>query len=115
MTAKRRNAGRSKHGRGRCTPVHCFNCCRLVPKDKAVKRFVIRNMLDAASARDVAESNPDLYHQKFPLPKLYMKQRYCVACAIHSRVVRGRSREGRRVRYSCRAEAVRATMKLMGR
>ena len=114
MTAKRRNAGRSKHGRGRCTPVHCFNCCRLVPKDKAVKRFVVRNMLDAASARDIAESSGELY-KHFPLPKLYMKQRYCVACAIHSRVVRGRSREGRRVRYTSRAIAIKATMKLMGR
>ena len=90
MTCKRRNHGRSKHSRGRTTPVHCFNCGRLTPKDKAVKRFVVRNMLDQASARDVAE-NSTVYNTGFPLPKLYMKTRYCIACAIHSRVVRGRA------------------------
>ena len=68
MTCKRRNHGRSKHCRGRCTPVHCYNCGRLTPKDKAVKRFVVRNMLDQASARDVAESSP-VYSQNFPSAK----------------------------------------------
>ena len=82
MTCKRRNHGRSKNSRGRTTPVHCFNCGRLTPKDKAVKRFVVRNMLDQASARDVAESST-VYDKGFPLPKLYMKTRYCIACAIH--------------------------------
>lgn len=110
MTTKRRNAGRSKHGRGRCTPMHCFNCGRLTPKDKAVKRFVVRNMLDQASARDVAESSP-IYSQGFPLPKLYMKQRYCIACAIHSRVVRGRAVVDRKIRYSSRDAAFKATRK----
>lgn len=101
MTCKRRNHGRSKHSRGRTTPVHCFNCGRLTPKDKAVKRFVVRNMLDQASARDVAESSP-IYNKDFPLPKLYMKQRYCIACAIHSRVVRGRAAKDRKIRFTGR-------------
>ena len=101
MTVKRRNAGRSKpsHSRGRTTPVHCFNCGRLAPKDKAVRRFVVRNMLDQASARDVAESSV-VYNQGFPMPKLYMKQRYCVGCAIHARIVRGRAVVNRKIRYT---------------
>ena len=99
MTSKRRNGGRSKHGRGRCTPVHCWNCGRLAPKDKAVKRFVVRNMLDQASARDVADSSP-IYGSGLQMPKLYMKQRYCIACAIHSRVVRGRARKDRKIRFT---------------
>ena len=69
------------------------------PKDKAVKRFVVRNMLDQASARDVAESSP-VYSQNFPLPKLYMKQRYCIACAIHSRTVRARPENERKIRFT---------------
>lgn len=101
MTTKRRNHGRSKPSgsRGRTTPVHCFNCGRLCPKDKAVRRFIVRNILDQASARDVAE-NSTVYNTGFPLPKLYMKARWCIACAIHSRTVRGRPNDQRKIRFT---------------
>ncbi|RNF26860.1 ribosomal protein S26 [Trypanosoma conorhini] len=101
MTTKRRNHGRAKPpcSRGRTRPVHCFNCARLVPKDKSVGRFVVRRMLDQASARDVAEAS-NVYGAGFPMPKLYMKQRYCIACAIHSRTVRARPVELRKRRFT---------------
>ncbi|RNF11333.1 ribosomal protein S26 [Trypanosoma rangeli] len=100
MTTKRRNHGRAKPpcSRGRTKPLHCFNCGRLTPKDKAIGRFLVRRLLDQASARDVAEASP-VYGAGFPMPKMYMKQCFCISCAIHKRVVRARPTENRKRRF----------------
>ncbi|KAL3779981.1 hypothetical protein HJC23_007080 [Cyclotella cryptica] len=95
MTVKRRNHGRNKHGRGHVKRVRCASTGKAIPKDKAIKRFIVRNIVDASSLRDIKEASA---YQEYQLPKLYLKMYYCVEAAVHQRIVRGRSREARRIR-----------------
>eukprot|EP00744_Colponema_vietnamica_P007042 GILI01010173.1.p2 GENE.GILI01010173.1~~GILI01010173.1.p2 ORF type:complete len:155 (+),score=46.64 GILI01010173.1:35-466(+) len=95
MTKKRRNGGKNRHGRGSVKPIRCSNCGRSTPKDKAVKRMLVRNMIETAGQRDVIEAS---VYEVFAIPKLYTKLMYCISCAVHAHVVRVRSAEDRRNR-----------------
>jgi small subunit ribosomal protein S26e len=89
MVVKRRNHGRNKNNKGHATSIQCSNCMRLCPKDKAIKRFVIKNLVDASSKRDIEEASAYTGQEEpYVLPKIFIKNEFCVACAIHSRVVR---------------------------
>ena len=60
-----------------------------------MKRFNVRNIVDNSSMRDIREASA---YEVYTVPKMYVKAQYCVGCAVHRRVVRGRAAEARKNR-----------------
>ncbi|KII68724.1 40S ribosomal protein S26 [Thelohanellus kitauei] len=95
MTKKRRNGGRSKKNRGHVRSVRCVNCGRCVPKDKAIKKFMFRSVVDSASAGDFRAAS---FYEGYQFPRFFLNLTYCVSCAVHAKIVHVRSREERKIR-----------------
>lgn len=53
------------------------------------------NIVDQSAIRDLKECS---VYESYALPKIYIKNYYCIEAAIHQRIVRVRSVEGRRNR-----------------
>ena len=71
MPVKRRNGGRSKKNKGLSKTLRCNNCGRVVSKDKAIKRYTVRDIVDGSSLKDIKES---LVINGMAIPKLYEKK-----------------------------------------
>ena len=58
MTVKRRNHGRKRKNKGRVGySITCDGCGGKCPKDKAIKRFQVRNIVDNSSLRDIRDAS----------------------------------------------------------
>lgn len=55
----------------------------------------MRNIVDASSMRDIRDASA---YENYALPKLYVKQYYCIEAAVHQRIIRPRSKEDRKNR-----------------
>ncbi|RVD91668.1 40S ribosomal S26 [Tubulinosema ratisbonensis] len=96
MPSKRRNNGKARNNRGHVQFIRCDNCSAAVPKDKAIKRFQIKALIESAAHDDVRNAT---VYQEFVMPKSFHKTQYCVSCAVHTKTVRCRSKEERKKRY----------------
>ena len=64
-------------------------------QDKAVGRFNVRNMVDAGGLNDLKAASA---YELYTMPKLFSKNYYCISCAVHSRIVRVRNVDARKIR-----------------
>ena len=85
MTVKRRNHGRNKKGRGHVNRVRCVSTGKAIPKDKAIKRFIVRNIVEASALRDIKDAS---CIEGYQLPKIYIKQFYSVEVSFSTSFLR---------------------------
>ncbi|KAJ8907253.1 hypothetical protein NDN08_003734 [Rhodosorus marinus] len=101
MTVKRRNHGRNRHGRNHTRLVNCDGCGSKPAKDKAIKRFTVRDVVDKSSKKDFDIATAI---QGYEVPKFYIKLHYCISCAVHRKTVRPRSKKDRKKREFARPQ-----------
>merc|ERR1719206_376100 len=93
MPKKRKNGGKCRHNRGACKPVRCDISGALVPKDKAVIKYLRRNIVHVNGQKDLKDAS---YYERYIIPKVYYKSYTCISSAVHRRLVQGRAKKDRK-------------------
>lgn len=63
--------------------VRCESSGVMVPKDKAIKRFIVRNIVDASAIRDIQDASViDCEHRLLPHPSLFLTRSRGVSCVV---------------------------------
>ncbi|XP_044972371.1 uncharacterized protein LOC123439753 [Hordeum vulgare subsp. vulgare] len=65
------------------------------PQDKAIKRYSVKNIVAAEGIRNFNEA---CVLEGYHLPKIYIKERWCIGCAIHRKEIGVRARKERKTR-----------------
>ena len=87
---KRQNRGRHKGSKGHVEYIHCDNCGRLIPKDKAICVTKWYSPVDPQLARELERKGAII--MRYPVTKCY-----CVSCAVHYGIVKVRPEHERKV------------------
>ncbi|UCG44610.1 MAG: 30S ribosomal protein S26e [Candidatus Bathyarchaeota archaeon] len=95
MPVKRKSRGRSKGGKGKGGLVQCNKCGQQVPRDKAKKISRRVSLVDSRLFKELRQKGTYMASQT-------ATKYYCVSCAVHSGVVKVRSRDERRKPYKRR-------------
>jgi|ERR1712137_10369 len=93
MVRKRRNNGRNKHNRGFVKRVHCMGFNSLVPRDKAIKKLVLKNFPDNFSNDELKGA---ILLPKYEIPKLATYIFYSISYAYGKKIIRSREKNKRK-------------------
>lgn len=84
MTKKRRHGGHRVRNRGKVTRVNCTNCGCKVSKDKAIIKQTNKCIVSGNILKDILDAS---VIPNYKIPKINVKQYYCISCGVHMKLV----------------------------